>query len=91
MTDFKSKKYSIGDTAGHCGVTVKQIRNWEACGYIPEATRIICGERAYRYFSETDFDIIRRIKSNLDEGFRLPVAAEKAAEETNRKGGNKDA
>ncbi len=91
MTDYSSKKYSIGDAASQCGVTVKQIRNWEACGYIPEATRIICGERAYRLFSADDLSIIRRIKSFLDKGFRLPVAAEKAAEETNRKGGNKDA
>ena len=91
MTDFKSKKYSSGDTAGHCGVTVKQIRNWEACGYIPEATRIICGERAYRYFSENDIGIIRRIKSYLDQGFKLKIAVQKAREDLGMKGGATDA
>jgi len=89
--DYSSKKYSIGDTAKQCNVTVKQIRNWEACGYIPEATRIICGERAYRYFSENDLSIIKRIKSYLDQGFTLKVAVKKAAENSSGKAGDKDA
>ena len=91
MTDYSSKKYSIGDTAKQCGVTVKQIRNWDACGHIPEATRIICGERAYRLFSENDFSIIRRIKSYLDKGFTLQAAVKKAAEKISGKAGDKDA
>ena len=78
MTDFKSKKYSIGQTAILCGITTKQIRNWENRNYIPTATRIICGQRAYRYFSESDFGIIRKIKKYLDAGFTLPAAAKKA-------------
>ena len=91
MTDYSSKKYSIGDTAKQCGVTVKQIRNWEACNYIPEATRIICGERAYRLFSENDFTIIKRIKSCLDLGFKLKIAVQKAREDLGMKGGVADA
>ena len=43
--------FSIGDTAKMTGVTQKQIRNWEDRGYIPEPTRVVCGERAYRYFT----------------------------------------
>jgi len=91
MTNYESKKYSIGDTAKQCGVTVKQIRNWEACGYITKATRIICGERAYRYFSEDDLAIIRRIKSYLDQGFKLKIAVQKAREDLGMKGGATDA
>ena len=67
MIDYSSKKFSIRDAASQCGVTVKQIRNWEEREYIPKATRIVCGERAYRYFSENDFGIIRTIKSYLDQ------------------------
>ena len=89
--DYSSKKYSIGDTAKQCAVTVKQIRNWEACGYIPEVTRIICGERAYRYFGENDLTIIRRIKSYLDQGFMLKIAVQKAREDLGMKGGVADA
>ena len=91
MADYKSKKYSIGDAASLCGATVKQIRNWEGRGYIPTATRIVCGERSYRYFSEDDLGIIRRIKSYLDEGFTLQTSAQKAAEYLSGKAGDKDA
>ena len=91
MTSYESKKYSICETASQCVVTVKQIRNWEACGYIPEATRIICGERAYRYFSENDLGIIRIIKSYLDQGFMLKIAVQKAREDLGMKGGVADA
>lgn len=87
MNDFKSKKYSIGQAAVLCGITTKQLRNWEERQYIPTATRIICGQRAYRYFSESDFGIIRKIKKYLDAGFTLKTAAEKAAKDMARKGG----
>ena len=91
MTDYSSKKFSIGDAAKKCGVTVKQIRNWEEREYIPKATRIVCGERAYRYFSEDDLDAIRAIKSYLDQGFTLQTAVKKAAENLSGKAGDKDA
>ena len=89
--DYSSKKYSIGDAARKCGVTVKQIRNWEERKYIPTATRIVCGERAYRYFSEHDLIAIRSIKSYLDQGFTLKAAVKKAAENSSGKSGDKDA
>ncbi|MBC8440080.1 MAG: MerR family transcriptional regulator [Deltaproteobacteria bacterium] len=85
MTDFKSKKYSIGQAANLCGITVKQLRNWEDRNYIPTATRIICGQRAFRYFSESDLGIIRKIKQYLNAGFTLLAAAKKAAEDQERK------
>ena len=86
MTDFKSTKYSIGQTAVLCGITTKQLRNWEEKGYIPEATRIICGQRAYRYFSESDLKIIRKIKKYLDAGFTLSASAKKAKDDLAKKG-----
>jgi len=78
MTDYKSKKFSIGQAAALCGITVKQLRNWEDRNYIPTATRIICGQRAFRYFSESDLGIVRKIKQYLDEGYQLSVASQKA-------------
>ena len=78
MTDFKSKKYSIGQAANLCGITVKQLRNWEDRNYIPTATRIICGQRSYRYFSESDLEIIRKIKICLDAGYTLSAASKRA-------------
>jgi DNA-binding transcriptional MerR regulator len=56
-------------------VTQKQIRHWEARGYIPEANRVVCGERAYRYFTAEQIEIIREIKSYLDQGYTLVHAS----------------
>ena len=53
--------FSIGDTSRMTGVTQKQLRNWEARGYIPEAMRVVCGERAYRYFTADQIEIISKI------------------------------
>ena len=67
--------FSIGDTSRMTGVTQKQLRNWEARGYIPEAMRVVCGERAYRYFTADQIEIISKIKSYLDQGFTLSHAS----------------
>jgi DNA-binding transcriptional MerR regulator len=67
--------YSIGDTSKMTGVTQKQIRNWEACGYIEEAERNVCGERAYRRFTPDQVKVIREIKEYLDKGFTLAYAS----------------
>jgi len=79
----KTQTYGIGDAAKLANVSVKQIRNWETRGYIPEADRITCGDRAYRRFSLKQVEVISRIKSYLDEGYALPAAAEKAAGKNN--------
>lgn len=71
------KSFSIGDTSRLSGASKKQIRNWEAAGYIPKAERVVCGERAYRQFTREQIEIIRAIKSYQDEGFTLRAAAEK--------------
>ena len=70
--------FSIGDTAKMTGVTQKQIRNWEDRGYIPTAMRVVCGERAYRYFSLDQIEIITKIKSYLDQGYTLAYASKMA-------------
>ena len=81
MNHMQQKTYSIGEAARICGVTEKQIRHWEVKNHIPKAQRVICGERSYRQYTETDFNLISKIREYLDEGFVLSVAAKKAAEE----------
>ncbi len=67
--------FSIGDTSKMTGVTQKQIRNWEERGYIPEADRVVCGKRAYRYFTADQIEIITKIKGHLDQGYTLVHAS----------------
>jgi len=87
MRNLTKKNYSIGDTAKMTGVTQKQIRNWDAKGYISEATRVVSGERAYRRFSQDQIEIIHKINDYLDEGFTLQAAVKKAGVEISGKGG----
>lgn len=75
MENIRKKTFSIGDTAKLCGVSKKQLRNWEARGYIPAATRVVCGERAYRHFTEKQMKQIQAIKRLMDEGYALPHAS----------------
>ena len=70
--------YSIGVTSRMTGVTQKKIRNWESRGYIPEATRVVCGDMSYRYFSANQIEIIRKIKGYLDQGYTLSHASKMA-------------
>lgn len=75
---MKQTTYSIGDASKLTGASQKQIRNWEARGYIPEAGRVVSGDRAYRRFSPEQIEIIRSIKGYQDEGFTLQAAVEKS-------------
>jgi len=77
MNQKMEAPFSIGATSRMTGVTRKQIRSWEG-RYIPEAYRVVCGERAYRYFSAKQIEIIKKIKSYLDEGYTLAHASKMA-------------
>ena len=70
----KHNTFSIGDTARMTGVSQKQIRHWESRGYIPSAMRVVCGARAYRYFSKSQVEQIKAVKAMLDQGFTLAHA-----------------
>lgn len=73
----KHKVFSIGDTAKITGVSQKQLRHWEARGYIaPPPTRIISGHRAYRYYEQGQVDQISTIKRLLDDGYTLSRASQ---------------
>ena len=71
--------FSIGAASRMTGVTRRRIRSWEARGYItPKAYRVVCGEKAYRYFSPEQIETIRRIKNHLDQGYTLAHASKMA-------------
>ena len=78
MKPLKFNTFSIGDTSEMTGVSQKKIRHWESRGYIPEAARSVCGERAYRRFTQQQVDAIRKVKEYLDQGYSLLAAANKA-------------
>ena len=78
MQKQKPKDFGIGDAERMTGVSQKQLRHWEG-KYIPEPERVVCGERAYRRYTEDQINLIRRIKQYRDQGFTLKSASEMAA------------
>ena len=71
------KTFGIGDTAKMTGISKGQLRNWEG-KFIPEPYRTVCGDRAYRRYTQSEIDLILRIKAYLEEGYTLARASEKA-------------
>jgi len=69
--------FSIGDASRITGVSQRKLRAWEG-KYIPEPERLVCGERAYRRYTQAQIDLIVRIKEYQDQGFTLSAAAKKA-------------
>jgi DNA-binding transcriptional MerR regulator len=78
MTQKLKAPFSIGTTSRKTGVSQKKIRHWEARGYISTAMRVVCGERAYRYFTLDQIEIITKIKGYLDQGYTLAHASKMA-------------
>jgi len=70
---------SITDASKASGFSQRQLRTYEARGYIDPPLRIRCGEIRYRRYTFENIENIKIFKSYLDQGFTLPVAANKAA------------
>ena len=81
-----SKTFSIGDTSRITGVSQKQLRNWEARGYIAPPIRVVCGQRAYRHYTEKQVQQIKAMKKLMDEGYALPFASRMARKSTGKEG-----
>ena len=84
MKESFETTYSIGDASRITGVSQRKLRTWEG-KHIPQPERIVCGERAYRRYSQAQINLITRIKEYQDQGFILPAAAKKANEDMARK------
>ena len=87
MQSSKDKTYSIGDTSRITNVSQRRLRFLEG-KYIPEPERIICGERAYRRYTQAQINLITRIKKYQDQGYTLAAAAQRAKNDLAKKGGN---
>ena len=84
MKEKIEKTFSIGDASRITAVSQRKLRSWEG-KHIPKPERIVCGERAYRRYTQAQINLISKIKEYQDQGFTLSAAAKKAMA---RKGGN---
>ena len=78
MTTERELTYSISETERLTGASQKKIRYWESRGLFPKAERNVCGDIAYRRFTQGQVELIRNIKGYLDQGYTLARAAELA-------------
>ena len=83
MQISKDKTYSIGDASRRASVSQRSLRSWEG-KYIPEPERIVCGERAYRRYTQAQINLITRIREYQEQGFTLSAAAKKATDDLAR-------
>jgi len=77
---------SISDASAETGLSQKQLREYEAKGYINKPIKVRCGSISYRYFSPEHIREIKIFAKYKSQGFTLPVASIKAFEEI--RGGN---
>jgi DNA-binding transcriptional MerR regulator len=75
MKNSEFKSYGIGETVEKTGITQKQLRYWEDQKYIPSPERIVCGDRAYRRYSEYHIQLLQLIKQYLENGYSIRGAA----------------
>ena len=82
--------FSIGDASRITAVSQRQLRAWEG-KHIPRPDRIVCGERAYRRYTQAQINLITQIKKYQDQGFTLSASAQKARNDLAGKGGTANA
>jgi len=72
---------SISDASQDTGLSQKQLREYEAKGYINPSIKVRSGSITYRRYSPEHIEEIKIFRKYLGQGFRLPVAAQKAYED----------
>ncbi len=82
---------SISDAAIQTGLSQKQLREYEAKGFINKPFKVQCGKIRYRHYSPEHIKEIKIFAKYKNQGFTLPIAASKAYAEINLgKEGGKD-
>ena len=87
MQSSKDKTFSIGDASRITNVSQRKLRAWEG-KHIPQPDRIVCGDRAYRRYTQAQINLITQIKKYQDQGFTLSAAAQRAQSDLAKKGGS---
>lgn len=72
---------SISDASRETGLSQRQLRGYEAKGYIKPSIKVRSGSLCYRRYTPEHIQEIKIFKKYLGQGFRLPVAAQKAYED----------
>lgn len=72
---------SISEASTATGLSQKQLREYEAKGFINTPFKVRCGAIQYRYYSPEHIRDIKIFAKYKNQGFTLPMASIKAFEE----------
>jgi len=75
---------SISDASQQTDFTQRQLRSFEARGYIQEPLKVRCGAIQYRRYTPEHIQAIKIFKKYLDQGYKLAFASQRAFEELAR-------
>jgi DNA-binding transcriptional MerR regulator len=78
MDNNTPRTFSILQTSRMTGVTMNKIRDWHSKGFLPDVQVISVGARLHRRFTQSDLQLIMRIKEYQDKGYVLSAAAKMA-------------
>lgn len=90
---MRKRDFGIGEVVEMTGISAKQLRYWEDKKIIPQAVRIICGDRHYRRYDDDLVKLIGKMKELIDDGMTVSAAAKKAKAilSTEKMGGDENA
>ena len=78
MENQITRTFSISSASRMTGVTMNRIREWHDKGLLPDVQMLSVGSRLHRRFTQTDLQLIMRIKDFQGQGYVLSTAAVKA-------------
>jgi DNA-binding transcriptional MerR regulator len=78
MENQITRTFSISSASRMTGVTMNRIREWHDKGLLPDVQMLSVGSRLHRRFTQTDLQLIMRIKDYQGQGYVLSTAAVKA-------------
>ena len=75
---------SISDASKETDFSERQLRSFEARGYIEAPLKVRCGSIQYRRYTPEHIQAIKIFKKYLDQGYKLAFASQRAFEELAR-------
>ena len=72
---------SISEVSKESGFSERQLRSFEARGYIETPLKVRCGSIKYRRYTPRHIQAIKIFKKYLDQGYKLKFASRKAFED----------
>jgi DNA-binding transcriptional MerR regulator len=75
----EGKYYSSSEVTRKLDISLRQLYYWELKGII-KPKFITLGSREFKRYSHEDFDVLKKVKLYLDQGYTLTSAVQRVQE-----------